>query len=311
MIVSIVRIGQEFCDLIERQTGEKVIVFNSEKEALGSLADAEILISWGRLGKDTLNACKNLKWLFSFSAGVEGLPFDLLAEKGVIVTNNRGIHGPQVAEHAIGYMIMFSRKLHRMIRNQLQRKWERIELNELMGKTLCIVGSGSIGKAVARRAKAFDMKVIGLKKHVETLEYFDAVWDMGRLHEALEQADYTILLTPLTPETRHMIGRTEFKAMKPTSVFINLSRGDTVDEEALIEALNSGVISGAGLDVFHEEPLPESNPLWGMENVIITPHNAGQSVNYIPRSMELFLESLSCYRQGQPIPNRIDLKKQY
>lgn len=312
MIVSLIPIEREYCDTIEKQTGERVLSYRNAGEALEVLPEAEIILSWGELGEDIVKACKKLKWLFVMSAGVEKLAFDELARKGVIVTNVSGIHGPQMAEHAFGLMILFSRQLNRSIRNQLQKKWERIKpMGELTEKTLCIIGSGSIGKEIARKAKAFDMRVIGLKKHAEALGNFDTVWGMEKLHDALGQADYTVLLTPLTDETYHLLGRDEFLAMKPTSVFINLSRGDTVDETALIEALQNGTIAGAGLDVFHQEPLPENSPLWEMENVVITPHNAGQSPHYIPRAIELFLSSFDCYRQGKPMPNQIDLKMKY
>lgn len=312
MIVSLIPIEREYCDTIEKQTGERVLSYRNAGEALEVLPEAEIILSWGELGEDIVKACKKLKWLFVMSAGVEKLAFDELDRKGVIVTNVSGIHGPQMAEHAFGLIILFSRQLNRSIRSQLQKKWERIKsMGELTGKTLCIVGSGSIGKEIARKAKAFDMRVIGLKKHAEALENFDRVWGMEKLHDALGQADYTVLLTPLTDETYHLLGMNEFLAMKPTSVFINLSRGDTVDETALIEALQKGIIAGAGLDVFHQEPLPEHSPFWEMENVVITPHNAGQSPHYIPRAIELFLSSFDCYRQGKSMPNQIDLKMKY
>jgi phosphoglycerate dehydrogenase-like enzyme len=137
------------------------------------------------------------------------------------------------------------------------------------------------------------------------------VWPIDKLHEALQQADYSVLITPLTEATFHLIGTEEFRVMKSSSIFINVSRGDTVDETALIEALQNGSIAGAGLDVFHEEPLPQDSPLWDMENVLITPHNAGVSPHYTTRIIDLFLTSLACYRQGKPLPNRIDLERKY
>jgi phosphoglycerate dehydrogenase-like enzyme len=293
------------------QTGETIRSFYSIQEAMEVLPDAEIIITFGRLDRDILTTCRSLKWVFSMSAGVEKLPLAELREMGVTVTNARGIHGPQIAEQTMGMIIAFSRGLNRCIRNQLQKKWEILHVGELTGETLCIIGAGSIGKEIARKAKAFDMKVIGLKRHPETLEYFDLVWSIDNLHEALQQADYSVLITPLTDETYHLIGPAEFQAMKRSGIFINVSRGDTVDETALIEALQNGSIAGAGLDVFHEEPLPPDSPLWEMENVMITPHNAGLSPHYSDRIIDLFLASLSCYRQGKPMPNQIDLARKY
>jgi phosphoglycerate dehydrogenase-like enzyme len=299
-------------DAAARQAGETIHAFYSPEEALDILPDAEILATFpSRFDREILKHCRSLKWLFCMSAGVEMLPLAELAAMGVTVTNARGIAGLQMAEQTMGMIIAFSRCLSRCFKNQLQKRWEIPPVGELTGKTLCIVGAGSIGREIARKAKAFDMKVIGLKRHVEALENFDEVWSIDRLHEALPQADYTVLITPLTDDTYHLIGAEEFRAMKRSSIFINMSRGDTVDETALIEALKSGSIAGAGLDVFHEEPLPPANPLWEMENVIITPHNAGMSPLYVARINGLFAASLSCYRQGKPLPNRIDLNRKY
>ena len=298
-------------DVVAKQTGETIHAFYSPQEAMEVLPDAEIILTFGRLDRDLLKTCRSLKWVFSMSAGVEKLPLAELREMGVTVTNARGIGGSQIAEQTMGMIIAFNRCLNRCARNQLQKRWEFLPVGELTGETLCIIGAGSIGKEMASKAKAFDMKVIGLKRHPETLEYFDAVWPIDKLHQALQQADYSVLITPLTDETYHLIGPEEFRVMKRSSIFINVSRGDTVDETALIEALQNGSIAGAGLDVFHEEPLPPDSPLWDMENVMITPHNAGVSPRYITRIIDLFLASLSCYRQGKPLPNRIDLQRQY
>lgn len=312
MIVSLAQLENEFCDKIERVTGEKVLKYKNACEAMQALPEAEVVIAWGNFSSESLQVCKKLKWLFILSAGVEKLPFTELKGKGVLVANASGIHGTQMAEQTLGMMISFSRGLHRSIRNQLQRKWEQITpMSELAGKCLCIIGAGSIGREVARKAKAFDMKVIGLKKHVEALQYFDCVWDMEKLTDALSEADYTVLLTPLTTETFHLIGAEAFRSMKPGSIFINMSRGDTVDEVALIEALQKGYIAGAGLDVFHEEPLPSTSPLWGLENVIITPHNAGQSVHYMSKATDVFLENWEFYKQGRELPNQVDPDKMY
>jgi phosphoglycerate dehydrogenase-like enzyme len=298
-------------DVVVKQTGETVRAFYSPQEAMDVLPEAEIIITFGRLDRDILKTCRSLKWVFSMSAGVEKLPLAELREMGVTLTNARGIGRLQIAEQTIGLIIAFNRCLNRCARNQLLKRWEILPVGELTGETICIIGAGSIGQEIARKARAFDMRVIGLKRHPEALDYFDVVWPIDKLHEALQQADYSVLITPLTEATFHLIGTDEFRVMKSSSIFINVSRGDTVDETALIEALQNGSIAGAGLDVFHEEPLPQDSPLWDMENVLITPHNAGVSPHYTTRIIDLFLTSLSCYRQGQPLPNRIDLIRQY
>ncbi len=311
MIVCLTKIKKEYIDIIENETGEKIHVFNNMEEARNILHKAEIIIAWG-LNKDLVRLCQKLKWFFNLSAGVEMLPFDELISMGTMVTNVRGLHGPQMAEQIMGMIISFSRRLNRMLKNQLQKKWNNnIQVDQLSGKTICIIGAGSIGREVARKARAFDMRVIGLKKHVEDLDNFDEVWGMEKLYDALKESDYNVLVTPLTDETYHLIGKKEFKLMKNSSIFINVSRGDTVNEGELIEALKKGHIAGAGLDVFHQEPLDKKSPLWDMENVIITPHNCGISPHHMKKTMNIFKESLICYRLGNEMPGKIDLNKKY
>ncbi|HBF37164.1 MAG TPA: D-2-hydroxyacid dehydrogenase [Firmicutes bacterium] len=304
--------GREFLQIIEKKIGEKIHAYDHIQDAAAVLPEAEVIMLMGSIDPVTIKTCRRLKWLFSFSAGVEKLPFKELMEMGVRVTNTRGIHGPQIAEQTMGMMISFSRGLNRSYRNQLEQKWDQfMTVDELTGKTLCIIGAGSIGREIARKAKAFDLTVIGLKTHPEPMENFDQVWGIAKLHEALGLADYTVLITPLTDQTYHLMGRAEFEAMKKSGIFINVSRGDTVDETALIEALQKGLIAGAGLDVFHEEPLPPTHSLWKMNNVIITPHNSGISPKMLERASSIFMEGWTCYRQGRPLPNPVNLQRKY
>lgn len=318
MIVSLASIPPDLIEMVENKTGEKIIVYNLDEDKNGTmraLSEAEIAITWSSPIKNgVFNNCKNfkLKWLFSLTVGVENLPFADFIDKGIIVTNTRGLLGSHVAEQTIGIMIAFSRRFKRCFENQLKRVWEEgLPVDELTGKTLCIVGAGGIGSEIARKAKAFDMKVVGLKKRAEALKNFDEVWDMEKLGEALGLADYVVLTVPLTEETYHLIGQQEFKLMKQSCVLINMSRGDTVDETALTAALYEGRIAGAGLDVFQKEPLPPESPLWGMQNVIITPHNAGNSPYLLSRAMKLFAENLILFRQGSPMKNIINLESKY
>jgi phosphoglycerate dehydrogenase-like enzyme len=192
------------------------------------------------------------------------------------------------------------------IRNQEKAQWRTIfSGDDLEGRTLCIIGAGSIGTEIGKKAKAFDMRVIGLKRHPEPLESFDEVWGIDRLDEALPLSDYVVLITPLTPETHHLMGAEEFRAMKDTAVFINVSRGDTVDEQALISALEQKEIAGAVLDVFHTEPLPKESPLWAMENVMVTPHNAGPSTNSEQKTIRLLSDNIARFRNGRELINKI------
>jgi D-2-hydroxyacid dehydrogenase (NADP+) len=314
MIISLIPIKHlkdEYIKLIEAQTGEKIIRFdeNSDNKILN---DAEIIIAFNKFDNNILKHCNNLKWIYSFSSGVEKFPIDELIKKNVILTNNRGVHATQIAEQALGYMINFNRLFHISIRNQIIKKWEKnYNFSELSGKTVCIIGAGTIGKEIARKAKAFDMNVIGVKKNPEKLEYFDTVSGTDKLLECLGYSDYNVLITPLTDETFHFIGEKEFKSMKKSSYFINISRGDTVDENALIDALINRNIAGAGLDVFHNEPLIPDSHLWEMENVILTPHTAGICPDVFKKSLDIFFKSYECFKLKKELPNIVDLKRKY
>ncbi len=318
MILSIASIPDELLHMINQKTHEEITVcdYNTNKaEALKLIPEAEILITWGApVNNGLFNEIDdfNFKWLFSLSVGVDKLPFDRLIKKGTTVSNIKGVLNSNIAEQALGVMISFSRNLKKSLINQKNKYWQKpLEVNELIGKTLCIIGTGSIGSDIAKRAKAFDMNIIGVDLFPREVPNFDKVYPMDRLHQVLSTADYCIAMTPLTKETYHMIGEKEFNAMKDTCIFMNFSRGDVVDEQALISALKENKIAGAGLDVFHIEPLNKENPLWDMENVIITPHCAGDSPLVLERAMKLFADSLILYRNGQQIPNIVDLTRGY
>lgn len=314
MIISTLKLGDEICDLIREKTGEDIAAYGSPAQIPAeTLALADVMISKDeQLPADMLDQCVSLRLLYVMSAGVDHLPFEQLHRRGITVCNASGIHGEQMAEHALGVMIAFSRQLGSSIRNQSRRLWKIPDgLDELSDKTLCIIGAGRIGRRIAEAASVFGMRVIGLKRKPEPLPGFERIYDMSRLHEALSDSDYVILLTPLTPETVNLMGAPEFAAMKKTAVFLNLSRGETVDEDALIAALKRGQIAGAGLDVFRREPLPPESKLWGMENVIVTPHIAGMTRNYVARSINHFIKNLLLFRNGQPPLSPVDLIRRY
>jgi D-2-hydroxyacid dehydrogenase (NADP+) len=314
MILILRKLGDKHIQRIEEATGERVVVRNKPAEATAEeLAQADIIAAFPDLfAAGVLEQCKNLRWLHSFSAGVETAPFDWLKARGVVFTNASGIHGLQMAEQILGMMIMFSRGLHVSLRNQLRARWSaEHRVDELYGKTLLIVGAGHIGQETARKAKAFDMRVIGIKRQPAPLPHFDEVRGPGALHESLAEADYVVCLVPLTPQTRHWFDAKAFDAMKATAVFLNFARGAVVDEQALIEALKSGRIGGAGLDVFETEPLPADSPLWRMDNVIITPHNAGLSPQYNARAVDQFLRNYQAFREGRPMESVVDLDQRY
>ncbi len=294
------------------RTAAEIVPAVTSEERARLIPEAEILLTFPSTVKKYIATAEKLKWAFCLSAGVEELPFDELKRRGIIVSNASGVHAEQMSEHTLGVMIAFCREFHTMMKNQFERRWERLtDVDELSGKTLCVIGTGSIGREIAHKAKAFYMNVIGVKNTPAALPGFDAVYTLEHLHDALKLADYIVLIAPLTEKTYHMLGSKEFQCMKKSAVFINISRGDTVDEEALINALENGWIKGAGLDVFHEEPLPPESKLWTLPNVILTPHNSGLSRHYFQKCVELFAEAYERYTAGQGALNQIDLEGRY
>lgn len=310
MIVTLRQMRRELREHVARQTGEPVEFCPPEREA-ELLPRADILIGDMRLSERQLELASRVRWFFCVSAGVERLPFAALARRGVLVTNASGIHGSPMAEHALMLMLVFRRRLLEYRANQRKKVWKRLVPGELRGAVLCVVGAGSIGREVARRARDFGMRTVGIRRRPVPLPEFDAVYPTADLHSAVGQADFVLLLTPLTEETRGLMGAAEFSAMRPDAVFLNLSRGGAVDEPALIAALRAGAIAGAGLDVFSSEPLGPDSPLWEMENVIVTPHVAGVTAHYMENAMTLFLRNFTDLREGRIPANRVDLRRQY
>ena len=291
---------------------ELEIMKSQDKEKLMELIkDAEIVFA-GRLTPEMFRAGKKLQWVHSSSAGVERLLFPELVVSSVILTNSRGIHPIQVSEHALGLMLCLVRGLHKLIRFQPGREWRHVKVDELWGKTIGVIGLGTIGSEIARKAKALGMTVFAIKKRPGVKpEYVDRLLSPEGLPELLSASDFVVVIAPLTKETEGMIGERELKLMKPTAYLINVARGKIVREADLIRALKEGWIAGAGLDVFEEEPLPKSSPLWDLENVIITPHMAGSTPYYWERATALFCENLKRFVGGKPLINIVDKRAGY
>lgn len=275
---------------------------------------AEVLVTWGfnkEVTKEYLDKMPELKWVHTLSAGVERIPVEILAEKGIPLTNTRGIHGIPISETVYGMMLAFSRGLHILRDQQHQNLWKRVPGDELWGKTLGIIGLGSIGRQIALRAGVFGMRVIGIKASPEPIEGVEHVYDPSGLPELLKQSDYIVISAPLVSGTYRMIGEDQLKLMKPNAVLINIARGDLVDEAAVIKALDEGIIRGFGSDVFEKEPLPADSPLYSRSNVIISPHQSGLSPMYMPRAIDLFTENLKRYAKGETLLNLVDPVKGY
>ncbi|WP_028552870.1 D-2-hydroxyacid dehydrogenase [Paenibacillus sp. UNC451MF] len=291
------------------------LVHGKEKELwLPHLKEAEIVIDWKTACEtECLQPGTRLRWVQNWGAGVDMLPLQEFASRGIMLTNASGVHAYPISETIFSMMLSFTRKLHLSMRNQLQKQWKGTgSLGEIHGKTIGIIGVGAIGEETARLAKAFGMTVLGIRRSGGASEFVEQMYDNDGLELVLRESDYVVVTLPLTNETRHRFGKAQFERMKKTAMFINIGRGGTTDTEALIEALQTGTIAGAGLDVFEQEPLPESSPLWDLENVIMTPHNSGSTDQYNERAFEIFMQNLQQYLQGhEPIVNRVDYNLQY
>jgi phosphoglycerate dehydrogenase-like enzyme len=290
----------------------------TREEALALLPEAEVTIGW-LVRPDCFASARRLEWVHLTAAGVGPILFPELVESPVVVTNSRGLHAASMAEHALGVLLAFARKLHLARDEQHRRRWAQDGLwteppafAELRGSTLGLVGLGAVGSAIAERARAFGMRVVAVRRRpaAEPAPAHEQ-WGRDRLDDLLAAADWVVLAAPRTEETRGLIGARELARMKPAAVLVNLGRGDLVDEPALVEALRSGRIAGAGLDVFSDEPLPVESPLWAMPQVLVTPHVSGLGPRYWERALEIFAANLERHLDGRPLLNVVDKRAGY
>lgn len=277
------------------------------------IREADILVGWNRKMEQAAVESDNLKWVQSWSAGVDYFPMDRFAEKDVLLTNSGGVHAIPISEHIFAVLLSMTRSLHRNIRSQVRGKWDKSgTYGEASGLTMVIVGTGHIGRATAKLAKAFGMHTIGVRHSGRPEEYIDEMHQPDGIQEAFGKGDVIVNILPLTDDTRHFFDKESFGYMKKGSLFINVGRGPSVDTDALVAALDSGTLSGAALDVFEQEPLPEDHPLWTREDVIITPHVAGNTDHYDVRATEIFIDNLKAFVKGESLPrNLVDYSRKY
>ena len=286
-------------DLQATFPGLSIHAVTTQEEMQPHMDRVEILVTVFRVADELLKQAVKLKWIQVTTSGVNYLLSRPSLRKDVIVTSSRGIHGPQVSEMAILLMLALNRNLPEVIRNQDQRIWKRWPGKLLYRKNVGILGVGVIGEELARKCKAFGMTVYGMdivKRDIECVDHFYGPEDLP--HVAGE-VDYLILVAPSTPETQKIVNANALARMKPTAFLINLARGELVDEEALIEALKTGTIAGAALDALAVEPLPREHLLWGMQQVIITPHVGGESDIYREQVMPIIEENLRRFLRGE------------
>jgi phosphoglycerate dehydrogenase-like enzyme len=279
----------------------------------GEIADADGII--GSVNAQLFRTAKKLRWIQTHSAGVDGLRYPELISSNVTLTNAKIVMGPNIADHAFALLLTMTRGMNRATANKPAEEWRRGDygnLIELSGKTAVIVGVGGIGMQIAQRAKGFGMRVLGVDpKDIPYSPVVDSVVKPDRLDEVMPQADVVFVAAPLTQESRGMIGPRQFELMKKGAYFIAVSRGGLYQTPALVKALDSGHLGGAGLDVTDPEPLPKGHALWKFENVVITPHVAGQSDLMPKRRIELFKENIRRFAEGKPMLNVVDKQKGY
>jgi len=290
---------------------EVLVVGRSMDDALKEISDSDIF--FGRIPRPLFLAAKRLRWVQAFGAGVETCIFPELVQSDVVLTNTSGAFNQVMADHAFALILAIGRGIAQCVRVQSQKVWKRIRtLRQLAGQTLGVIGLGNIGREIARRGKAFGMKVVAADvRSMERPAFVDELWDIKDIDRVLEESDYLVIAAPLTPETRGMVGAAELHKMKPTAHLINIGRGAIIDEAALIDALKNGVIAGAGLDVFEKEPLPPDSELWDMENVIISPHIGGAAPESRTLSFEIFLDNFRKFVAGEPLRNVVDKYRGY
>ena len=297
------RMGEAFA---RRGTGLRSFEVRNAEDFAARIGEADVVVVSGMWRNAPVERATRLRFIQSISAGLDQYDLADLRARNIRLASAQGVNANAVAEHAMGLILALTRKIHTSRDNQAKRFWRPMigdpaaREDELGGKSLLIVGLGGIGLRLARFARAFDMKVTGVKRDLSArIDNVDQLIPPDRLAEAIATADIVALTCPLTPETTHLIDAGMLARMKPSALLVNCARGKVVDEEALIAALGAGRIAGAGLDVTAEEPLAEASPLWGFENVLITPHVGGETAAYEDRVIDLLIENLARLGRGE------------
>ncbi len=304
--------------LAEKFPEVRVTFARERKEMLRHLGETEVLYAWWLAEKYFAEAGR-LKWLHTPFTGVDDVLHRSIVESPIRVTCSRGVASAALADHAMGMVLGFSRGLARAIQERAPGKWDRERFFleepipvELDGKVLGILGYGSIGREVARRGRGFGMRIHAYRRNLTREESdVDRLFGPPDLGEFLGSVDYLVVTLPLTRATEGILNEEALARMKPGACLINIARGKLIREEALVRALESGRLSGAGLDVFVEEPLPESSPLYRLPGVILTPHTGGLHPHYLDRATSLFIVNLGRYLKGESLLHEVDKRSGY
>ena len=303
----------------EKRSATEETEEEAEANLATTLAEAEVLFTSPLMPADITQRAPRLRWVQLTSAGVDRMLDSELARSGVAITTASGIHAVPIGEYVMGVMLAFAKGFPAAMRAQAERTWRPYLAEELHGKTVGIIGLGAIGGYVARLARADGMRVLAVRRSAREratgaeigMPDVDELLPPSDLPYLLSEADYVVIAVPLTPESEGLIGERELRAMKPTARIVNVARGAVIAEAALVRALKEGWIAGAALDVVQQEPLPPDSELWGMDNVILTPHISGGTPVYMERAVELFCDNLRRYLAGEPLRNHVDVRRGY
>lgn len=290
-------------------------VFCTKKSEIDEhIQKAEIIVTYGNdLTENKLRKADKLKWIMVMSAGVDELPFHEIKQRDILVTNARGIHKIPMAEYVISMLLSVYRQEKAIYDNQKNTFWDRsVQMKEITGQTMLVLGTGAIGQEVARLAKAFRMKTIGVSRSGQDVQNFDDVFTIHELNHILSEADFIVSVLPSTEETKGLITFRHFQLMKQEAVFLNMGRGDLVSGEDILQAIQQEEIAHVILDVFEDEPLPKDHPLWKEDRITITPHLSGISPQYLSRALKIFEHNLHAYIEGSgTYKNKIDIERGY
>lgn len=295
-----------------------IIAGKSAESFAAAAKDATVILHWSgslALLKRVFGMCPNVRWVHSRSAGLDKTLFPELIESPVPLTNGSGVFSPPLAEFVLGAILYFAKDFRRMIRNQMASVWEAFDVTPIKGQTVGIVGYGDIGRAIAVIVRPLGMPVLAVKRHVGPSQGADPLVEQmygpDRRIEMIRRCDYIVVAAPLTSETHGMIAEPEFAAMKPTAVVINVGRGPVIDEKAMVNALSQQRIKGAALDVFDHEPLPEGHPFYKLENVLLSPHCADHTPDWLDLAMQFFIAQFKRFEKSEPLMNVVDKKLGY
>ena len=277
------------------------------------MADCDIAYTW-ILNQAELEGAPKLRWLHTSAVAVETLCLQELFERGVVVSNTRGVQAVPIAEHVMAMVLAFAKQLPAVLDYQHQARWAQNEIGRshlpwlLRGRTLGLIGIGTIGSEIAARAKAFGMRVVAVRRRITNhgLHNLDDTFGPEQLGDMLAQCDVLVVAAPLTPYTKGMLGTREFQRLPRGALVVNVGRAKIIDTDALIDALRSGHLGGASLDVFPQEPLPSDHPLWTCPNVILSPHTSGFRDGHWEDVIELFADNLERFERGEALRFRVE-----